>query len=93
MACLGLHSPRKTTRINHCYDSRNSGCYVERGRCPQHAKIPSGSIGAVVEMGILSTLKRLLMESCLGPEHTDFGKFTFIVLLSGFQKGRDIKAS
>jgi hypothetical protein len=38
---------RKTTRINHCYDSANSGSFVERGRCDrrctQHAKIPSGS--------------------------------------------------
>jgi hypothetical protein len=36
-----------STRINHCYDSANSGCFVERGRCDrrctQHAKIPSGS--------------------------------------------------
>jgi hypothetical protein len=36
---------RKTTRINHCYDSANSGCFVERGhcdrRCTRHAKIPS----------------------------------------------------
>jgi hypothetical protein len=40
---------RKTPpqRINHCYDSANSGCFVERGCCDrcctQHAKIPSGS--------------------------------------------------
>jgi hypothetical protein len=32
---------RKTTRINHCYDSANSGSFVERGRCAQHTKIPS----------------------------------------------------
>jgi hypothetical protein len=32
--------PRKTL-INHCYDSANSGCIVERGRCTQHAKMPS----------------------------------------------------
>jgi hypothetical protein len=45
-----LHSPRSgfarpqdSTRINHCYDSANSGCFVKRGRCAQHAKIPSGS--------------------------------------------------
>jgi hypothetical protein len=35
----------KTTRINHCYNSANSGSFVERGccdrRCTQHAKIPS----------------------------------------------------
>jgi hypothetical protein len=39
--------PQDSTRINHCYDSANSGCFVERGRCDrrctQHAKIPSGS--------------------------------------------------
>jgi hypothetical protein len=32
---------RKATRINHCYDSANFGYFVKRGRCTQHAKIPS----------------------------------------------------
>jgi hypothetical protein len=85
---------RKTLRVsfNHCWDSANSGCFVERGRCDRlwtshvfawiwpnsdrwlvtHCTMPSigqtwvlASIGAVVEMGILSTLKRLLMESSI----------------------------
>jgi hypothetical protein len=38
---------RASTRINHCYDSANPSCFVERGHCDrhctQHAKIPSGS--------------------------------------------------
>jgi hypothetical protein len=49
-ACTRSHSPRSgfsrpqdSTRINHCYNSANSSCFVERGRCAQHAKIPLGS--------------------------------------------------
>jgi hypothetical protein len=41
----GFSHPQDSTRINHCYDSANSGCFAERGRsdrrCTQHAKIPS----------------------------------------------------
>jgi hypothetical protein len=42
LACIILHSPRSgfvRPHFNHCYDSANSGCFVERGRCDQHAKI------------------------------------------------------
>jgi hypothetical protein len=44
----GKYTPSQdSTRINHCYDSANSGCFVKRGRCDrrctQHTKIPSGS--------------------------------------------------
>jgi hypothetical protein len=49
-AACKLHSPRSgfartqdSTRINHCWDSANSGCFVERGRCTHHAKILSRS--------------------------------------------------
>jgi hypothetical protein len=40
---LAVVSRARKTLINHCYDRANSGCFVERGRCTQHAKIPSGS--------------------------------------------------
>jgi hypothetical protein len=60
-----LHSPRSgfarpqdSTRINHCHDSANSGCFVERGRCDrrwtQHAKIPSGVITDIRHIWIIA---------------------------------------
>jgi hypothetical protein len=68
-----LHSPRSgfprpqdsTPRINHCYDSANSGCFVERGRCDrrctQHAKIPSGSSLPFYALSNRQPIKKRLM--------------------------------